>query len=71
MRVHHLVRNDRPRLRVVFGATSRAFGLPVGSTLGDVALWAGDIARRHNGALRSIDIKMTARKVAPPFAGTH
>lgn len=70
MQFHHLARASEPRLRVVFGNTSIAMGLPLGSTLGDVALWAGDIARRHNGALRSIDVKMAAHRGAA-LAETH
>ncbi len=70
MQSHHLARTGEPRLRVVFGNKYIAMGLPVGSTLGDVALWAGDIARRHNGALRSIDVKMAASR-APDLAETY
>jgi hypothetical protein len=60
MRIHHTALPGEPRLRVVFGNSPIAIGLPVGSTLGDIAEWAGDIARRHNGALQSLDVKMAA-----------
>lgn len=53
-----------PRLRVVFETKPVARGLPAGSTLGDIAEWIGDIARNHNGPVRSIDVKMSAGRAA-------
>ncbi|MGO8738899.1 hypothetical protein [Rhodoblastus sp.] len=71
MQLHHTALAGEPRLRVVFADTSIALGLPVGSTLGDVADWVEDIARQHNGSLLSIDVRMAARRNAPALAGTH
>jgi hypothetical protein len=71
MKLHHLARTGEPRLRVVFDNTSIAMGLPIGSTLGDIALCVGDIARQHDGALRSIDVKLAARKTAPALAASY
>ncbi len=61
MRLHPSALAGEPRLRVVFANTSVALGLPLGSTLGDIADWVGDSARRHNGQLRSIDVRLAAR----------
>lgn len=69
MQFHQPARTGESRLRVVFGNRAIAMGLPVGSTVGDVALWAGDIARLHNGSLRSIAVKMAARE--PVVGETH
>lgn len=71
MQLHHTALAGEPRLQVVFADTSIALGLPVGSTLGDVADWVEDIARQHNGSLLSIDVRMAARRNAPALAGTH
>ncbi|MCW2276150.1 hypothetical protein GJ654_17690 [Rhodoblastus acidophilus] len=67
MHLHQSALAGEPRLRVVFGNTPVAMGLPVGSTLGDVADWVGDVARKHNGPVRSIDVKCPRR--APPRLG--
>ncbi len=66
MKMHFAPLADESRLRVVFANKSVAMGLPVGSTLGDIAEWVGDVARKHNGSLRSIDVKML-----PALAGAH
>jgi hypothetical protein len=66
MKLHPTTQADESRLRVVFANKPIAMGLPVGSTLGDIAEWIGDVARKHNGSLRSIDIKM-----APALARAH
>ena len=60
MQLHQMALAGEPRLRVVFGNTPVAMGLPAGSTLGDIAEWVGDVARNHNGPVRSIAIKMSA-----------
>lgn len=70
MQYHQTALAGEPRLRVVFANTSIAIGLPVGATFGDVAAWAGDIARLHNGPPRSIDVKIAARR-APALDGAH
>lgn len=62
MKLHQTALGGEPRLRVVFANKSVALGLPSGSTLGDIAAWVGDVARMHNGPLRSIDITMSARR---------
>jgi hypothetical protein len=64
LQLHQTALAGEPRLRVVFAKTSVAMGLPPGSTLGDIAEWIGDIARRHNGPLRSIDVRMSERRGA-------
>jgi hypothetical protein len=66
MQLHQTALAGEPRLRVVFASKSIALGLPTGSTLGDIAEWIGDRAREHNGALRSIDVKMATRRGADP-----
>jgi hypothetical protein len=71
MELHQMPQLGEPRLRVVFANKSIALGLPFGSTLGDVADWIGDVARLHNGALLSIDVKLAARRNAPTLASTH
>jgi hypothetical protein len=71
VQLHRTALAGEPRLRVVFVDTSIALGLPVGSTLGDVAHWVEDIARQHNGSLLSIDVRMAARRNAPALAGAH
>jgi hypothetical protein len=68
MQYHQTALAGEPRLRVVFANKSVAMGLPAGSTLGDIAEWAGDVARKHNGQLRSIDVKMAARHAAASSA---
>lgn len=70
MQHHHTPLAGEPRLRVVFANKSIAVGLPDGATLGEVAEWVGDIARRHNGSLRSIDVKMTGRRARLPTQPT-
>jgi hypothetical protein len=71
MELHQTPQPGEPRLRVVFANKSIAAGLPLGSTLGDVAVWVEDNARLHNGALLSIDVRMSARGVAVAHAGTQ
>ena len=66
MKLHLATLADESRLRVVFANKSIAMGLPVNSTLGDIAEWVGDVARKHNGPLRSIEVTM-----ASSFAGAH
>ena len=66
MQAHQMALTGEPRLRVVFGNKPVAIGLPAGSTLGDIAEWIGDAARNHNGPLRSIAIRMSARRAATP-----
>jgi hypothetical protein len=70
MQYHHTARAGEPRLRVIFANKAIAIGLPVGATLGEVAEWVGDISRLHNGSLRSIDVKMAARR-ALALDGAH
>jgi hypothetical protein len=65
MELHQSPQVGEPRLRVVFANKSIALGLPLGSTLGDIADWICDIARLHNGPLLSIDVRLAAP------AGTH
>jgi hypothetical protein len=69
MELHQTPQPGEPRLRVVFANKSIAAAL--GSTLGDVAVWVEDNARLHNGALLSIDVRMSARGVAVAHAGTQ
>jgi hypothetical protein len=57
MPLNQMTLAGEPRLRVVFGTKPVAMGLPAGSTLGDIAEWVGDVARSHNGPVRSIAIK--------------
>jgi hypothetical protein len=71
MELHQPRQLGEPRLRVVFANKSIALGLPLGATLGDVADWVGDIARQHNGPLKRIDVRLTARQAVPAHAGTH
>ncbi|WP_294532714.1 hypothetical protein [uncultured Rhodoblastus sp.] len=71
MELHRSPQRGEPRLRVVFANRSIALGLPLGSTLGDVADWVGDIARLHNGPLLSIDVRLAAARGAAALAGTH
>jgi hypothetical protein len=70
MEYHHTALAGDLRLRVVFDKNSIALGLPAGATLGDIADWLGDAARLHNGALRSVDVKMGVRQT-PAFDGAH
>ena len=67
MQLHQMALAGEPRLRVVFGNKPVAMGLPLNSTLGDIAEWIGDVARKHNGPVRSINVKMSARRVAAPL----
>jgi hypothetical protein len=60
MHLHRMAPTGAPRLRVVFGNTPVALGLPPGSTLGDIAEWVGDVARKHNGPVRSVAVRMDA-----------
>ncbi|MGO9390488.1 hypothetical protein [Rhodoblastus sp.] len=71
MHIHHKPQTGEPRLRVIFADGSIALGMPVGSTLADVADWVDDIARQHNGSLLSIDVRMAGRRNVPAFAGAH
>ena len=66
MQLHQIAVAGEPRLRVVFGNKPVAMGLPAGSTLGDIAEWVGDVARKHNGPVQSIDVKISARGAAAP-----
>jgi hypothetical protein len=71
MQLHHRPQTGEPRLRVIFADGSIALGMPVGSTLGDIADWVDDIARRHNDSLLSIDVRMAARRAAPALVGAQ
>ncbi len=71
MPLHHKPQRGEPRLRVIFADGPIALGMPVGSTLADVADRVDHIARQHNGSLLSIDVRMAARRAAPTLAGTH
>ncbi len=71
MQLHHKPQSGEPRLRVIFTDGSIALGMPVGSTLADVADWVDGIARQHHDTLLSIDVRMAARRNAPALAGTH
>lgn len=66
MQLHQAALAGEPRLRVVFGNKPVAMGFPAGATVGDIAEWVGNVARNHNGPVRSIAIKMSARR-APPL----
>ncbi len=56
MPLHHKPQRGEPRLRVIFADGPIALGMPVGSTLADVADRVDHIARQHNGSLLSIDV---------------
>lgn len=63
MSLHQTMRPNMPRLRMVFAGGAVALGMPAGATLGDIADWAGDVARQK-GSLLAVDIKMASRKAA-------
>jgi hypothetical protein len=62
MQLHQVALAGGPRLRVIFGNKPVAMSLQAGSTLGDIAEWVGDVARIHNGPVRSIAIRMAATR---------
>jgi hypothetical protein len=71
MPLRHLPLAGEPRLRVNFNDASIAVGLPVGSTIGELADWVDGIARLHKSSLLSIDIRMAARNAAPAVERNH
>ena len=64
MRMHHSAGPGEPRLRIVFGDTAFALGLPVRPTYGDIADWVDDIASLHHSSPLSIDVRFDARAAA-------
>ena len=61
MNLHQTMRPNAPRLRMVFASGPVALGVPAGATFGDIADWAGDIARQK-GSLLAVDVRLAARQ---------
>lgn len=71
MRMHHSAGPGEPRLRIVFGDTAFALGLPVRPTYGDIADWVEDVASLHHSSPLSIDVRFDAPaqpRIAAPSA---
>jgi len=64
MSLQQTMRPNAPRLRMVFAGGAVALGMPAGATLGDIADWAGDVARQK-GSLLAVDIRMASRQRSP------
>jgi hypothetical protein len=65
MRLHHDAMAGEPRLRIVFADTSFLVDLRDHPTLGDVAGRIDDIARQHESAPVSIDVRFSAHRQPP------
>jgi hypothetical protein len=65
MRLHHDVAAGDPRLRIVFADTSFAVDLCDNPTLEDIACRVDDIARLHEAAPLSIDVRFSAHRRPP------